>query len=264
VRKRKSIQNEIEFYSRHRALKSIRRADVTVLLIDATLPVSQVDKKLGREIQDQLKPCVIGINKWDLVEGKKDKKGNPITTDMYVEYLSKELPGLLHAPCVFLSAAENDGVRDLIAMSFNLFEQAGHRESTGRLNSVFQQILNRRGPSSRLGKQAKILYVSQVAVHPPTIVLIVNHAELFEGGYERYIMNRLREELPYSEIPIRLIFRDRKRMALNELKGGVGRASVIDESNLDEDDDDLAGESDGTAKPRDEGFDPDEVFDGSE
>jgi len=219
VRKRKSLQGDIEFYSQSQALRSVRRADVVMLLIDATLPVSQVDKRLGQEIVKHYKPCVLVVNKWDLAEGKPGpKKGEKVTTDDYLDYLTKELPGLEFVPCVFISALEQDGTHDAMAMAFNLFEQSSHRESTGRLNSVLNRVLERRGPSSRLGRQAKILYVSQVAIHPPTLALVVNHRELFEGQYERYLINRLREELAYSEVPIRLLFRDRKRISLDELK----------------------------------------------
>ncbi len=224
VRKSKSLQNDVEFYSQHRALRSVRRADVVALLIDATVPVSQVDKQLTQEIQNHYKPCVIVVNKWDLTTGRTNRKGQPITPDDYLDYLTKELGGLDYAPCVFTSAATGEGVRDAVAMAFNLYQQAGHRESTGALNVVFQRILEKRGPSSHLGRRAKILYVSQVAVHPPTIALIVNHSELFDPGYESYLLNRLREELPYSEVPIRLIFRDRKRKALHDLKHGPRHA----------------------------------------
>ena len=88
---------------------------------------------------------------------------------------------------------------------------------------MFRSILDARGPSSRLGTRAKILYVSQVGIRPPTIALVVNKPELFEGGYERYIQNRLHEELPYSEVPIRLLFSQRRRMDLADLKGGAHR-----------------------------------------
>lgn len=220
VRKSKSLQSDVEYYSQHRALRSIRRADVVALLVDATVPVSQVDKQLTQEIQNHFKPCVIVVNKWDLTAGKTNRKGEPITPDDYLDYLTKELGGLDYAPCVFISASKGEGVRDAVAMALNLYQQASHRESTGALNVVFQRILEKRGPSSQLGRRAKILYVSQVAVHPPTIALIVNHSELFDPGYERYLLNRLREELPYSEVPIRLIFRDRKRKGLHDLKHG--------------------------------------------
>ena len=81
----------------------------------------------------------------------------------------------------------------------------------------------RRGPSSRLGTQAKLLYAAQVSTHPPTLALVVNDPRLFHGGYERYLLNRLREELPFSEVPIRLLFRKRHRMNLQDLKEGKGR-----------------------------------------
>ncbi|MBL1216166.1 MAG: ribosome biogenesis GTPase Der [Planctomycetes bacterium] len=219
VRKKKSLQGDIEFYSQSRAIRSVQRADVVLLMIDATVPVSQVDKKLADEVLRLFKPCVIVINKWDLAEGKPGpKKGKPVTQDDYLEYLDKELTGLSFAPIVFMEAANGVGVRDSIAMAFTLYEQSGHRETTGHLNGVFKRILEQRGPSSRLGKQAKIYYVTQVSERPPTIAIVVNHSDLFEGQYERYLLNRLREHLAYSEVPIRLLFRDRKRVSLNALK----------------------------------------------
>ena len=223
LRKRKSVQDDVEYYASHRALRSIRRADVILLMVDATSDISQVDKKITQEIQDLFKPCVIVVNKWDLVEGKLDQKGNPITPEHYLDYLTQELRGLDYAPCVFISAKNNDHVLDAVALAFNLYEQAGHRVGTGALNTTMENILKKRGPTSKLGRQAKILYVSQVAVHPPTIVMVVNRSEMFEGPYERYLMNRLREELPYSEVPIRLIFRSRKRVSLQALKEGAHR-----------------------------------------
>ncbi len=213
VRKRKSFADDIELYAYQRMLASIRRADVVVLMIDATINVSQVDKKLSLELQALHKPTVIAVNKWDLVEDR-------VRTGDYLVYLTEQLRGLSYAPIVFLSAVAGQGLRDLVAMTFNLYQQAGHFETTGRLNQVIESILRRRGPSPRLGRQAKVYYVSQIDAHPPTIALVVNDPELFQGGYERYLLNRLREELPYSEVPIRLLFRPRKRMSLSELKSG--------------------------------------------
>jgi GTP-binding protein len=211
VRKRKSFADDIELYAYNRMLASIRRADVVALMIDATVPVSQVDKKLTLELQAQYKPTVIAVNKWDLVEHR-------LKSDDYLVYLTEQLRGLSFAPIVFVSASKGDGLRDLVAMAFNLYRQAGHFETTGRLNQLFENILSRRGPTSRLGRQAKVYFVSQIETHPPTIALVVNDPALFEGPYERYLLNRLHEELPYSEVPIRLLFRARKRMSLEQLK----------------------------------------------
>jgi GTP-binding protein len=211
VRKRKSIADAVEAYAYHRMLAALRRADVAVFLVDATVEVSQVDKALSLELQRQFKPTVIAVNKWDLVEDR-------LTSRDYLAYLTEQLRGLDYAPIVFISAAEGRGLRDLVGMAFNLYRQASHFEPTGRLNRIVESILDRRGPSPRLGAQAKVYYACQISAHPPTVALVVNDPSLFRGAYERYLLNRLHEELPYSEVPIRLLFRRRKRMSLPELK----------------------------------------------
>jgi len=211
VRKRKSFADGVEFYAYHRMLDAVRRCDVVMLLLDATIDVSQVDKKLAQELQHQFKPTVIVVNKWDLVQDK-------LTPSAYLTYLTEQLRGLDYAPIVFVSASRSQGLHDLIAMAFSLHAQADHHESTSRLNDVLEAILQRRGPTSRLGTQAKVYYACQVGERPPTIALVVNEPKLFRGAYERYLENRLREELPYSEIPIRLLFRKRRRMNLEEMK----------------------------------------------
>jgi len=210
VRKRKSWVDDIEYYSHQRAKESITRADVAVLLLDAREPVSQVEKRLALELCEQHKPTVIAINKWDLVASK-------LKTSDYIDYITQELFSLDFAPMVFLSAASGDGVGGLVKISRNLFAQANHRETTGRLNAAMQEILTARGPSSRLGSRAKIYYVSQIATMPPTIAVVVNKPELFEGAYERYLVNQLREQMPFSEVPIKLVFSARKRMSPEEL-----------------------------------------------
>jgi GTP-binding protein len=221
VRKRKSFASDVEYYAYHRMLKAIRRADVVFLLVDATTEVAQVDKKLSLELQRQYKPTVIVVNKCDKVDADR------ISPEDYLKYLTEQLRGLDYAPIVFVSATEGDGLRDAVAMAFNLHQQAGHREPTARLNQLVGEILDRRGPSSRLGTQAKLYYASQVDTHPPTIALTVNRPELFEGRYERYLLNRLREALPFSEVPIRLLFSARGRKPIGEVKhGGWSRAQA--------------------------------------
>ena len=211
VRKQKSFADDIEYYAYRRMIQSIRRADVALLLVDATERVSQVDKKLTQELQRQFKPTVIVVTKWDLVD-------ESITPEDYLEYLTKELRGLDYAPIVFISSTENEGIEDAISMGFNLKEQSEHRVKTARLNEFIKTVLQDRGPSSRLGTVAKLLYVSQIATKPPTIAMVVNEPSMFEGQYERYLMNRLREELPFSEVPIRILFTKRQRKSLQDLK----------------------------------------------
>ena len=212
VRKRKSFADDIEYYAHTRMENAIRRSDVVLLLVDATTEVSQVDQKLAQTLQEQHKPTIVVVNKWDLVDDEV------ISTESYLDYLTQQLRGLDYAPIVFISAKENQGLSDLTAMAFNLHQQANHRESTGKLNNAIRDIMKQRGPSSKAGARAKVLYVSQVDVNPPTIVMVVNEPKLFEGRYERYLLNELREVLPYSEVPIRLIFKKRERLELDELK----------------------------------------------
>ena len=203
LRRAKSVQDDVEYYSHHRSLRSIRRADVVLLLIDATVEVSQVDQKLAQEVQKHFKPVVVVVNKWDLAERKS-------TQEQYVEYLDKELRGLSFAPVAFISAKESEGVRELVAMALNLHEQAGHRVGTGELNRVLEQLLQEKPPSSPGGRRPKVYYVTQLGVRPPTIGLFVNDPNLFDSNYQRFLMNRFRDLLPFSEVPIQLLIRGRK------------------------------------------------------
>jgi GTP-binding protein len=204
VRKRKSWADDIEYYSNQRTTDAIARADVCVLLMDATEKSSQIEKKLAGELEAQYKPTIIAVNKWDLVSKE-------LRAEDYTEYLTQEFPGLEFAPIVFLSAQTGMGVQNLIKMILNLDEQARHREGTGRVNHAVRTILEARGPSSKLGTRAKVFYVAQIDTRPPTIAMVVNKPSLFEGTYERYFKNQLREHLPFSEVPIKLVFSERKR-----------------------------------------------------
>ena len=223
VRKRKSWVDDIEYYSHQRAKEAITRADVCVLLLDAREEVSQIEKRLALTLAEQHKPVVIAVNKWDLVESK-------LKPSDYLDYLTQELFALEFAPLVFLSAAKSDGIGELIKVCANLWKQANHRETTGRLNAAIRSILTERGPSSKLGTKAKIFYVSQIATNPPTIAVVVNKPDLFEGQYEKYLVNQLREMLPFSEVPIKMVFSERKRLTPEELKSRKKAGVEVSES----------------------------------
>ncbi|HWB20615.1 MAG TPA: ribosome biogenesis GTPase Der, partial [Phycisphaerales bacterium] len=212
LRKRKSFADDVELYAFDRMRGAIKRAEVIMLLIDASVPISQVDKHLAKELVDSFKPTIIAVTKSDVLDQRD------VSADDYQEYLTKQLPGLEFAPIVFISAHKKRGMSELLAMALNLKAQSRHRESTGRINAAIQKIMAKRGP----GLKAKVLYVTQVDINPPTIVLMVNDPMLFEGRYERYLLNSLREYLPYSEVPIRLKFQKRKRIGLDELKSRGG------------------------------------------
>lgn len=205
VKKHKSIKGDIEYYSHHRSLRAIRRADVVLFMIDASVPISQVDKQLGNEILKHDKPVVLVINKWDLVPKET-------TQEDFAAYLDDAMKGLDFAPIAFLSAAKSEGLRDVLAMVHNLYEQAGHRVPTGELNRIVREIITKRLPPAHMGRRLNVFYVTQLQTHPPTIGIFVNHPDLFDNNYERFIINRMRDELPFSEVPIKLLIRGRKEL----------------------------------------------------
>jgi GTP-binding protein len=205
VKKKSKFTNDIEFYSQHRAMRSVRRADVVALLIDASVPVSQVDKNLAGIIAEEFKPVVIVVNKWDLAKGA-------VSGEDYLEYFEKTFPELSYAPVSLTTAKDGVNLHETIALTGQLFAQACHRVTTGKLNEVMQQILQKRGPSHKGGtKPPKIYYASQVAVEPPTIVCFVNDPRSFDQNYLRFLTNQFREHLPFCEVPIRVFFRRRER-----------------------------------------------------
>jgi GTP-binding protein len=200
VRRKRSHQDAIDFYSDARAHKSIRRADVVVLLFDVTHRLSSIDKDLARYALDHHKPVILGANKWDLV--------TDLAPDDFRTYIEQELPALSFAPVSFLSAKQGRGVDETLALALELFEQAQVRVPTGELNRVLSRAMEARSPT-RGGHAARVRYTTQTGVRPPTFVLFVNDKRHFTKDYLRYLGNRLREELPFREIPVRLVLRDR-------------------------------------------------------
>ncbi len=203
VRKKGSM-SDVDFYSYVRAERSIKRADVVLFLIDATLPLSQVDKKLAHVITEQFRSCILVVNKWDLVEDKAEP-------EQFQEYLSETMPGLRNAPIAFTSAEKGDGIEDLLELSGEIFVQATYQIPTAKLNKAFELIKQERvGASRKSGRLPKIYYAAQVGVNPITILMFVNDPRLIEENYRRFIINRLREHLPIDEVPIRLFARARR------------------------------------------------------
>lgn len=211
VRKTKSLAGDIEYYSQHRSLRSVRRADVCLLLIDSSVPISQVDHQLVNEINKHFRPTVVVINKWDLAEHEH-------TQEAYVEYLDDALKGLTFAPIVFTSAANNEGMAEAVALALNLYEQAHHRMGTSELNRAVEEIAKERGPSNKYGRHAKMYYATQTGVNPPTVVLFVNDADLFDRNYQQYLINRMRDTVAFSEVPIRLFVRGKDKMTPEQRK----------------------------------------------
>ncbi|WP_428938943.1 ribosome biogenesis GTPase Der [Fontivita pretiosa] len=233
-KKRQMVTHDLEFYSFHRAQRSIRRADVVMMLIDGTEPLSEPDRKLSQYIAEQYKPVLLVVNKWDLslAKARQIRAGTPeenISDEKlmqeFEQYLHTEMPHLSFAPVAFVTATEGKNVQAALDMAQHLFKQANQRIGTGRLNAVIKQIFEQRMPSTPRGQRPKILYATQVDVAPPTIVLFVNNPELFDANYQRFIVNRFRELLPFGQVPIRLLIRGRDERQIESQRGSGGQES---------------------------------------
>ena len=199
VRKQGKMKTAIEFFSLARAEGSIRRADVVLFLLDASQTISHVDRKLGRFIESQKKPCVLVINKWDLARG--------VRTGKFATYVDAELPGLSYAPLVFTTAQAGRNVQSAVDLAQSIFKQACTRVSTGVLNRQMVRAIASRLPPVRGRQKPRFYYATQVATQPPTIVIFVNQARLFPKSYAHYLENQCRRHLPFSEVPIDIQFR---------------------------------------------------------
>ena len=225
LRRKRSFQNMIEHYAFDRIQRSVDRADVVILLLDATQKVSQVDEHVAAMVAKAYKPAILAVNKWDLAEGKSDARGRAATPARYEEYLRKELGAMASAPVSFLSGATGRNVRATMELALELKLQSEQRVTTGKLNRLVRGILDTRGPADIKGRFAKVYYVAQTGVAPPTITMVVNHPDMFAPGYLRFLMNRFREELPFAEVPIRIVVRARRQREddlVEAAEGGAG------------------------------------------
>lgn len=204
IHRERHLRSSVDFYSLVRARRSIARADVVLFMLDVTLDIVELDKQVAREIADQLKPCVIVVNKWDLAKGK-------ITTGEYADYLEKTLPVLSYAPITFTTAAARRRVWPTIELAQQLYKQAHRRAPTAEVNRALREAVAARHPEPVGGRVAKLFYATQVAVAPPTIVVFASNPRGVTAAYRRYLENALRQRLPFPEVPIRVEVRPRRR-----------------------------------------------------
>src|SRR5688500_16433364 len=224
-KKRHMVTNDIEFYSFHRAQRSIRRADVVIMLIDGSDHVSEPDKKLEQYIAEQHKPVSRAINKGDKgVQGAKrqaEEKGTTFSDELlmeeFAEYIEQELKHGDYAPMMFTTAKDGRNVQKVIDLAQHLFKQANTRVGTGELNRAVKQVFAERAPSTPHGQRVRVYYATQTDVGPPTIVLFVNNPDVVHETYQRFMINRFRELLPYDEVPIRLLLRGRVKGQVDEV-----------------------------------------------
>ena len=210
LRKRKSQRTDLEFYGLHRAQRSIRRADVVLMFFDASQPVSKVDKQLMGYVIENYKPVIFVINKWDLYAGA-------ITTDRWVRYLRSQFPTLAYAPIAFVTGQTGKNVKALLNHSTMLFKQGRERVTTGNLNRLIKAAVEAHQPPMFQNRRPKIFYATQVAVEPPTVVLMCSDPRAFANDYRRYLLGVFRDHLPYGEVPIKLYLQKRSRTDKNDM-----------------------------------------------
>jgi len=203
LKRESSVQDSVEFYAQRRAEHSIQRADVVLLLLDCTDDITKGDRKIASFVEDAVTPVVIVANKWDLAHGRME-------ISEYEEYVAAKLPGLHYAPIVFTTAADGKNVLAAVDTAQALFNQANHRVGTPAINKVIEAALTDFRPPVKVKGRPRIYYGTQIDVNPPTLMLFVNDPRIFTSGYRRFFENRLREALPFQEIPLRVVYKRRR------------------------------------------------------
>lgn len=199
---RRKPTEDVEFYSKVRSESAMQRAQVAILVVDP-FELGDHEMRIANVALEAGKPVVMAINKWDLVTDEELK--------IFEARIHQELAHLFFAPKVYTSALTEFGLHELLATAIRVYDTARRRVPTGELNSWIDVWLQRQAPPNFSGRPLKILYATQADVAPPTFVFSVNSEKMMTRPYEQYLMNRIREDLGFLEVPIRLIFKGRSK-----------------------------------------------------
>lgn len=208
IRRKRSVEEDLEQYSVMRSLGAVRRAAVCLIVIDSSEELSEQDVKIAGYVHEQGKPSVVVMNKWDVVE--KDT----YTIEKYNRKLKEELKFMDYFIPTYVSAKTGKRVDNLIKLAERAYENASRRVSTGLLNDVLREAILTNEPPSKNGKRLKIYYVTEVSANPPTFVIFVNDDTLMHFSYRRYLENALRRSFDFEGTPIRLIIRNKNEKDL--------------------------------------------------
>ena len=203
IRRPSKINDKIEKYSVLRAHMAVERADVCLLMIDATEGITEQDEKIAGIAHESGKGTIIVVNKWDLVE--KDNN----TVKQFTDRIRTALAYMPYAPIIFVSAKTGQRLPNIYKLVAHVQDQRNMRITTGMLNDILNEAMMRTQPPSDKGKRLKIYYMTQNAVAPPTFVLFCNSIELFHFSYQRYIENCLRETFGFEGTPIKMIIKQK-------------------------------------------------------
>lgn len=205
IRKKSKIKENIEKYSIIRAVSAVERADICLLMIDATEGITDQDTKIAGIAHEAGKSTIIVVNKWDLVE--KDNK----TMNNFMKEIEKEFKYMSYAPVMFISAFTGQRVTKIFETIIFCSQNSTRRISTGMLNDVLIEAMAINQPPAEKGKPLKIYYMTQVSVKPPTFILFVNDKDLLHFSYKRYIENQIRDAFGFNGTPIHFIVRNKER-----------------------------------------------------
>lgn len=206
IRRKRAIgYQSLERFSVVRALAAIDRCDVALMVIDAVDGVTEQDTKIAGYIDEQGKPAIVLINKWDIIA--KDTG----TLEAYTKQVREQLKFMDYARVLFISALTGQRTNKILDMVREVYAQATRRVTTGLLNDVLADALQSLQPPSTSGRRLKIYYTTQQSVRPPTFIFFVNDHNLMHFSYERYLMNQFRKAFGFEGTPIRFFFKDRQR-----------------------------------------------------
>ncbi len=205
LRKKSRIEDSVEKYSMIRSLAAIERADVCLILIDATEGVTEQDTKVAGYAHNAGKASILIVNKWDLVEKETG------TLEEFSKSVKARFPFMQYAPVVFISALTGQRVGKVFSLINEVHRQAGLRLSTGMLNDLIADAVAMVPTPQDKGKHLKIYYATQVAVHPPQFLLFINDKNLMHFSYERYLENQFRKNFGFAGTPIRLYLRPKEK-----------------------------------------------------
>lgn len=204
LRRKSKVKEDLERYSIIRTVTAVERADVVIVVIDATEGVTEQDAKIAGIAHDRGKGIIIAVNKWDAIE--KDNN----TVKKFTEKIRLILSFLPYAEIMFVSAVSGQRLLKMFDMIDTVIENQNLRIATGVLNEILTEAVALQQPPSDRGRRLKIFYMTQVSVKPPTFVLFVNDKELMHYSYTRYIENRIREAFGFRGTSLKFIIRERK------------------------------------------------------
>lgn len=203
IRKKKAVNEDVEYYSVIRALGAIRRADICLAVIDSSEGLTEQDVKILGYIHEQGKPSIVVMNKWDAVD--KDT----YTIEKFKAKLDSDLAFMDYYKSIFVSAKTGQRTEKILKLAMEVLENSRKRISTGTLNDVISDAIRTTEPPTKHGRRLKIYYTVQDGIEPPTFIMFVNATDLMHFSYKRFLENTLRNTFDFSGTPIRLIVREK-------------------------------------------------------